>query len=310
MVSVAALATVFLAAKSLQNTFSVDFNHQIMTLGLFFYILRQIHYITERHKKKLTNHSFLEYLSYLFFFPTLFAGPINSFPEFYRDMHRRRFDKEELSAGLERILYGYVKIVVLANWLVTGKMSAYIDSISAQYNSMAAYLDCVRYGLNLYFQFSGYSDIAIGFSLAMGFRVIENFNHPYLAPNINCFWQRWHISLSQWCRDYVFMSVIAVTRRPILAVLSSMLVIGLWHELSLRYAAWALYHGFGIAVWHQFQHFKRKIHLPQHVWLKKGLTFFSIVCTMNFVILSFVLTKSNSLAEAFEVFLTILNLKK
>jgi alginate O-acetyltransferase complex protein AlgI len=225
-------------------------------------------------------------------------------------MHRRRFDTEELSAGLERILYGYVKIIVLANWLVTGKMNAYIDSISAQHQSMAAYLDCVRYGLNLYFQFSGYSDIAIGFSLAMGFRIIENFNHPYLAPNISCFWQRWHISLSQWCRDYVFMTVIAVTRRPILAVLSSMLAIGLWHELSLRYAAWALYHGLGIAVWHQFQHFKRKIQLPHLVWLKKSLIFFSIAFTMNFVILSFVLTKSNSLAEAFDVFLTIFNLKK
>lgn len=305
--SITVLTIVFLLAKSLQNFFPT-FNQQILTLGLFFYILRQIHYITERHKKKLPNHSFTEYLSYLFFFPTFLAGPINSFPEFYRDIHRRRFNKEELSAGLERILYGYAKIIVLANWLVTGKMNTYIESISAQHNALAAYLDCVRYGLNLYFQFSGYSDIAIGFSLAMGFRIIENFNHPYLAPNISCFWQRWHISLSQWCRDYVFMTVIAVTRRPILAVLSSMLVIGLWHELSVRYAAWALYHGFGIAVWHWFQRFKRGARLPDHAWLKKSLTVLSIAFTMNFVILSFALTKSNSLKEALEIYRTIFSL--
>ena len=104
------------------------------------------------------------------------------------------------------------------------------------------------------------------------------------------------------------MTVIAVTRRPILAVLSSMLVIGLWHELSVRYAAWALYHGFGIAVWHWFQRFKRGARLPDHAWLKKSLTVLSIAFTMNFVILSFALTKSNSLKEALEIYRTIFSL--
>ncbi|KAB2881187.1 MBOAT family protein [bacterium] len=308
--SITILAVIFLLAKSFQNIFSVNFNQQIITLGLFFYILRQIHYITERHKKKLPEHTFLDYLYYLFFFPTLMAGPINLFPEFRRDIHRRRFDPEAISLGLERILYGYVKIVVLANWLVTGKMAVYIESISAQHISAAAYLDCVRYGLNLYFQFSGYSDIAIGLSLATGFRIIENFNHPYLAKNINIFWQRWHISLSKWCRDYIFMTVISISRKPILAVLSSMMVIGLWHELSPRYMVWALYHGCGIAVWHFFQHFKRRVQLPDYFWLKKGVAVFSIAFTMNFVILSFAITKSDSLADAFEVYLTIFSLGK
>lgn len=309
-VSIIVLTMVFLLAKSSQNFFSVNSNQQVMTLGLFFYVLRQIHYITERHKKKLPEHSLSDYLSYLFFLPTLLAGPINPFPEFCRDIYRRRFDSEALSISLERILYGYAKIVILANWFVTGKMTAYIESISAQHSSAAAYLDCIRYGLNLYFQFSGYSDIAIGLSLAMGFRIIENFNHPYLSANINEFWQRWHISLSKWCRDYIFMTVISITRRPILAVLSSMLVIGLWHELSARYAVWALYHGCGMAAWHFFQHFKRRIKLPNLVWLNRSLTVFSIAFTMNFVILSFVLTKSNSLTEAFEVYLTILSIGK
>ena len=309
-VSIAALALVFLLAKSFQNFFSADPSQKVIALGLFYYVLRQIHCLAELYKRTLPDHSLSDYLNYLFFFPTLLAGPINLFPEFRRDIQRRRFDVEALSIGLERIVYGYAKVVILANWLITEKMSAYIRSVSTDHNSVAAYLDCVRYGLNLYFQFSGYSDIAIGVSLAMGFRIIENFNHPYLAQNINDFWQRWHISLSKWCRDYVFMSVISVTRKPLLAVLSSMLVIGLWHELSTRYLVWALYHGCGIAVWHSFQHFKRRFQWPDFLWLNRTVTVFSIAFTVNFVILSFALTKSATLTEAFHVYATIFNIGK
>ncbi len=306
--SITVLTTVFIVAKSFQNFFSVSSDQKVMTLGLFFYVLRQMHYLAELYKKRLPEHSLSDYLSYLFFFPTLLAGPINLFPEFRRDIQRRRFDNEALSTGLERIVYGYAKIVILANWLITDKMTAYVDSLSTHHSSLAAYLDCVRYGLNLYFQFSGYSDIAIGFSLAMGFRIVENFNHPYLSVNINEFWQRWHMSLSRWCRDYIFMSVISITRKPILAVLSSMLAIGLWHELSPRYLVWAFYHGCGIAAWHFFQHFKRRIQLPDSSWINNGLTVLSISFTLNFVILSFALTKSGDLHEALKVYLTIFNL--
>src|SRR5690606_22484260 len=98
----------------------------------------------------------------------------------------------------------------------------------------------------LYFKFSGYSDIAIGVSRLLGFRVMENFHYPFIAQNIGDFWKRWHISLSSWCRDYAYMPVWSRLRNGALAALASMLILGLWHELSWRYLAWGLYHGAGI----------------------------------------------------------------
>lgn len=310
VMSIAVLVTVFLVAKSFQDFYTVDSGQQVVTLGLFFYVLRQIHYVVEHYKENLPPHTWSEYLCYLLFFPTILAGPINTFQEFRRDLHRRRFDVESISISLERIVYGYFKIVVVANWLVTSQLSQYLASFSTDHPALGAYLDCIRYGLNLYFQFSGYTDIAVGVSLAAGFRIIENFDHPYLAVNINDFWQRWHISLSRWCRDYVFMSVLSITRRPLLAIVSSMMAIGLWHELSPRYTVWALYHGCGIAVWHLFRHFSQDRPVWRPGWLRRLAVAGSMVFTLNFVILSFAITKSKTLHEALGVYSTILGIEK
>ena len=157
---------------------------------------------------------------------------------------------------MERILYGYVKITLLGNLLVNGWFAQWIAAIAESHVRFKIYLSVVRNGLDVYFQFSGYSDIAIGFALLLGYRVIENFNWPYLQPNISRFWQSWHISLSRWCRDYVYAVVLSSSRSPALAALSTMLVIGLWHAISLNYFFWGLYHAFGIIAWQRFQKLK------------------------------------------------------
>ena len=269
----------------------------LIPLGLSYYSFRQIHYIFENYKGKLPKHNLGDYINYLFFLPTLFIGPIHRFPTFHRYLHRRRWDPQMVSEGLERILYGYVKIVFLANYLVGEIFFKVVKYSSIGHSLISEYLESLQYGMNLYFQFSGYSDVAVGLSLILGFRIIENFNFPFLAINISDFWRRWHISLSDWCRDYVYMPVASVSRKPILGIITSFLVLGLWHAVSYQYLAWGLYHGFGIATWHLFQKIKPKLPQVKNKYAKLLGRLFANCITMNFVIVGFFITKEPDLAS-------------
>jgi len=239
----------------------------------------------------------LDYCRYLLFLPTLVAGPINRFPEFARDSRRRRWDRALCAAGLERMLYGYVKIVVLANYLVVSKLGPWGEGLGPPDSWPVAYLGCVTYGLNLYLQFAGYSDVAIGLALLVGFRVPENFHWPFAATNIHDFWQRWHITLSHWCRDYVFRPVGSLSRSPHLGVVASMLVLGLWHELSWRYCLWGLYHGLGLVVWRVLQPLRARLSAVRSPWLRRPVTALSWALTVYFVTLSFALTSADNLEQ-------------
>lgn len=306
MTAIGSLAALFIWIKIETQLGSGTSGEEILVpLGFSYYTLRQIHYVLESYKGKLRPHGFLDYFCYLFFIPTIQVGPIHRFPDFLRDLKRRRWDSSLISNGLERILYGYAKIVVLGNYLVSKKLTLMILQLEPVYPGIAAYLDCVRYGLNLYFQFGGYSDIAVGFSMLLGFRIIENFHFPFLAQNINDFWQRWHISLSRWCRDYVYIPVISFSRQPAMAAVASMLVLGLWHELSLRYLLWALYHGIGIAVWQQFRRLRDSNPKEARPWALRLKIGFSAIFTLNFVILSFALTKEKTVSAAVDVYRNI-----
>lgn len=263
---------------------------RLLPLGLSFYSFRQIHYIFESYQRRLEEHSLAEFLCYLFFLPTIPVGPIHRFPEFLRDLRRRRWEATDLSDGLERILYGYAKIVILGNYLVGKKFELLIRQYAASNSTLDAYLGSVSYWANLYFQFSGYSDIAIGFSLTMGFRVMENFNYPFLAANIAEFWQRWHISLTSWCRDYVYAPLASLTRRAGVSVLAAMLILGLWHEFSGRYVIWGCYQALGVVIWHRFQAIKQKLPPARGKGMQLLARTASVLLTVHFVMGSTVVT--------------------
>jgi len=267
----------------------------IIPLGMSFYALRVIHLALDAWKGTLPTATRAEYFSYLFFLPTLVAGPINRFAEFQRAYRRRRWEPACFSRGCERILYGYAMMIVLGNYLVSSKMADAVAVLSRTRPGPAEYLDCCRYGLNLYCQFAGYSHVAIGFALVLGFPIVENFRYPFLATHPADFWRRWHISLSDWCRDYIYLPALALSRRPVVAVLAAMLALGLWHEISWRYCLWGLYHGIGIAVGQAIRH-----RLPAvGGWPGRVLAVCGWLLTMNFVILSFLLTKEPNLSAAY-----------
>lgn len=269
-------------------------------LGLSYYAFRQIHYAIERWNGTLPRHDFADYLRYLFFLPTLLVGPINRFPDFLRDERRRRWDAMLFSTGLERILYGFVKIVVLGNALLTGALGGVVLELQAAHPSLAAYLAAWRFVLNAYAQFAGYSDVAIGLALLLGFRIPENFNAPFLAPNPGEFWRRYHITLSAWCRDYVFAPLLSLTRRPALAVGASMLVLGGWHEWTARYLLWGAVQGAGILAGHQTQRW-----LERGGWSRRfprATHWIGVLLTAHFFAFSCLLVQHDTLAEAGRAF--------
>jgi alginate O-acetyltransferase complex protein AlgI len=265
-----------------------------------------MHYALERYKGTLDKHGFKEFLGYLFFLPTIVIGPINRFGPFLRDVRRQRWDGSLMSEGLERILYGYVKITVLGNFLVASQLGGWIETLRPDHPVLGEYLGVVRYGLNSYLQFAGFSDVAIGFALLLGYRVIENFDWPYLRTNISAFWRSWHISLTSWCRDYVYGSVFAVSRSPALGALATLVVVGLWHEISVRYLLWGVYHGVGLIVWQRFQDLKRYLPTVTHPLGRRAIDGLSILLTVHFVWFSFVLVSQPTLAMAWQVYRTIL----
>jgi len=273
--------------------------HSILPLGLSYYAFRQIHYAIEAYKKQLPEHKITDYISYLFFLPTILIGPINRFQPFLKHLQRRRWDTTLFSLGLERILYGMVKITVIGNWLFVFKLNNFIFSIQADHPWLADYLQVVKFVGNAYVQFAGYSDVAIGLSMLLGFKITENFNYPFIAANIADFWRRWHISLSEWCRDYVFYPFLGMTRNAIISIVMSMLVLGAWHEISVRFLVWGGMHAIAISIWHKYEGSILHQKLSQFPYLQKGL---GIFITIHFVMLSFVLIKEDSLRESIDLY--------
>lgn len=270
------------------NGAPVSVEAAIVPLGMSFYTLRQIHYIFESYKNRLKSRKFLDFFCYLFFLPTFLVGPIHRYDRFVRDMGRRRWNSSLFSQGLERILFGYFKVVVLAQFLVLRRIavfSAHFDQI----HFAKVFFDSLIMWVNLYFQFSGYSDIAIGFAALAGFEIMENFNYPFLATNVADFWKRWHISLTSWCRDYVYQPVASYTRRPFLSICAAMLSLGLWHQFSFRYILWGVYQGAGITAWHQFRKIKPEFAAKSRL-ARIPLRIGAGALTLSFIILSYPVT--------------------
>jgi alginate O-acetyltransferase complex protein AlgI len=258
-------------------------------LGLSYVAFRVLHLIVELYRKTIPPQKSFAIISYVFFLPTIVVGPINRAGPFFGDRKRDRLDLSWFSEGIERIIYGYVKIAFLGNYLVSGRLGGYAQTLEPGF--VRQYLRLLAAMFNLYFQFSGFSDVAIGFSLVLGYRVMENFNWPFLQPNIASFWRCWHISLTSWSRDYIYMPLIGIYRNPLLASISAFAFIGLWHDISVQYLLWGLYNAAGVIVWQNWQQVKRKYKLPAKTAFVPPAVFkvVSILLTLHFFMASFII---------------------
>lgn len=232
-------------------------------VGAAYFTLRNLHLLFDWWMGRLANPGLGRILRYQLFLPVIVAGPIHRFQNFERQLARRRNDVSEIAAGAERVLLGLAQALLLGNWLVKN-----IDLLIKQSNFcanpfLAQWCASILDWMALYFIFAGFSSTALGLSLMLGLRLEENFNRPYLARNLIDFWSRWHITLSQWCRDYVFQPVTAITRSPVLGVFAAMAAIGLWHEASAYYLLWSGWQALGLILTRLMQNLLSRPGMPK-----------------------------------------------
>jgi alginate O-acetyltransferase complex protein AlgI len=241
----------FLTIRYFQTNLSQDSDLAVPVLGIAYFTCRHIHYLIETYKSNI-RPNLRQFWHYQSFLPAIVTGPITRYPEFIRELDRRRWDSVRASLAIERIVYGYAVVVIIGNYsiyhLIRQQILIYESNIIVY-----AWLKSLYSWTYLYAQFSGWSSVAVGFSLLIGIRIPENFNRPFLATNLIEFWQCWHISLSSWCKDYVFTPIVSTTRKPLIAIIAAMIAVGIWHELSIYYLLWGTYHAIGIALCRKFQ---------------------------------------------------------
>ncbi|WP_295083981.1 MBOAT family O-acyltransferase [Ruminococcus sp.] len=213
-----------------------------LPIGISFYTFQTISYIIDCHWEKVSpQKSFKNFLLYLTLFPQLVAGPIVRYSSIEKEINERTIELSDVSYGLNRVALGLAKKVLLANQLGL-IVDGFLGNISS--STMAgAWYGALAYGLQIYFDFSGYSDIAIGLGRVFGFHFNENFDHPFMCRDITEFWQRWHISLSTFFRDYVLYIPIFGKRRKYGGLFLVWLCTGIWHGASWNFVLWGLYYG-------------------------------------------------------------------
>lgn len=231
----------------------------LITLGMTFTILRG-YALLESSKKSKKKMSLRDSLLYMLFFPTYSAGPIERVKTFsvQNFTENSTFKPKLFLEGAIRIMLGLFKIQFLANEIVASWLGTIGQGVfSDEYYNGPLYviIFSILSLLKVYLQFSGFSDIAIGASNMLGIKILENFNLPFLATNMIEFWQRWHMSLGQWIKSYLYMPLIRNYGRIYWSIFMAFLIIGLWHEYSVNYFVWGLGHGAALAITQKFKRY-------------------------------------------------------
>ena len=265
------------------STINMVFGTQIkpiglsLPIGISFYTFQTMSYIIDLYRGTVrAEHSYPRYLTYVSMFPQLVAGPIVRFADVQQELYARYIDWEEVRQGILRFLMGLFKKVLIANRV--GALWEEISVLGAGKTSVAtAWLGALSFTLQLYFDFSAYSDMAIGMGQMLGFHFRENFHYPLTAVSVTDFWRRWHISLSTWFRDYVYIPL-GGNRRGIAKHLRNIAVVwfltGLWHGASWNFVLWGVYYGILLAL-EKYVWGSRLGKLPG--WLRHAYALFIIV---------------------------------
>jgi D-alanyl-lipoteichoic acid acyltransferase DltB (MBOAT superfamily) len=238
---------------------SFDISNIILPVGISFFTFQSLSYIFDVYRgKMLPVKNVIDFGFFVSFFPQLVAGPIVRASEFIPQIYNEfRLARREFSHALFLISKGLIKKVIISDYIATNLIDRVFDS-PAVYSGFENLMAVYGYGLQIYCDFSGYTDIAIGVALLLGFRLPINFNSPYKASGISDFWKRWHISLSRWLKDYLYIPLGGNRRgkiRTVINLIITMLLGGLWHGASLMFVIWGLLHGIGLVInriWNSF----------------------------------------------------------
>lgn len=286
----------------------------IRWLGFSYISFRIIHTIRDRQNGKLPDASLIEYVTYVVFFPALTAGPIHRIERFLADLRNPApLNMDGLLYAGQRYVIGLFKKFILADCLALIALNG--TNAMQVHQTGWMWLLLYAYAFQLFFDFSGYTDIAIGIGLLAGIRLPENFNNPYLKPNLTQFWNNWHMSLTQWFRAYFFNPLTRAMRKKGLSIpvivlttqVSTMLLIGFWHGITWNYVLWGLWHGIGLFINNRWSD-RTKVWMDTHITTRPQRLLAQvsgIVLTFNFVALGWVFFALPDLRMSWHVFLTL-----
>ena len=217
-----------------------------LPLGISFFTFQTLSYTIDVYNEKVkANTNFINFATYVTLFPKLVAGPIVRYSDIESELKYRTFSIDQFSEGVKRFIIGLGKKMIIANnlaFVADGAFEVPIDQVSFSF----AWIGIFAYAFQIYFDFAGYSDMAIGLGKMFGFNFPENFNFPYISKSIKEFWRRWHISLSTWFRDYLYIPLGGNklgNKRTYINLIIVFLITGLWHGAKWNFVVWGLWHG-------------------------------------------------------------------
>ncbi len=223
--------------------------HIALPIGISFYTFQTLSYTIDVYRGQVkASHHFIDYAAYVTMFPQLVAGPIVRYADIADQLGNKDLSVENFSLGLQRFIIGLAKKMLIANSFAEIADQVYAFP-SEQVSSLWAWTGIIAYSFQIYYDFAAYSDMAIGMGRMTGFRFLENFNYPYISRSVREFWQRWHMSLSYWFRDYLYISLGGNRLgkgRTYLNLFIVFFATGLWHGASWNFVIWGLFHGFFI----------------------------------------------------------------
>jgi alginate O-acetyltransferase complex protein AlgI len=277
--------------------------HIVMPVGISFWTFQALSYLFDLYREEELTPTLPEFSLYMAFWPTVLSGPVCRLPEMLPQFRSdRRPSRADVWTGIQRIALGLFMKVVLAQLLAEGLIpAAGVNAgfgLKSGWGGFDVWILAVGFGFELYFDFAGYSNIVIGAARLFGFVLPENFENPYLSLTPSAFWTRWHMSLSFWIRDYLFLPL-AMLRREIwwrnAALIIAMVLFGLWHKGALLFAAWGLYQGVLLVIHRLGQQAKRRwdIQMPA-----RAGTFLAWLATFSAISLGWVLFRASTPAQA------------
>lgn len=262
-----------------------------LPLGISFYTFQQISYIADIYMQKVKpERNLIDFATYITMFPQLIAGPIVKYDDIHKQLANRKESINKFGEGVQRFIIGLGKKVILANNI--GVISTQVKEVNLNDLSIVlSWIGIIAFTLQIYFDFSGYSDMAIGLAKMFGFDFLENFDYPYISKSITEFWRRWHMSLGGWFREYIYIPLGGNKKGTLIQVRNLFIVwftTGLWHGASTNFVVWGLY--FGVIL------FIEKIYLKD--LLKKIPSIFSHIYTLIIVMIGWVIFDMNTLTDS------------
>ena len=219
-------------------------------IGVAYVTLRALHVILDGWMGRIGSLGWRDSWQYFLFLPVIAAGPVNRLPHFQHQLRRRRFEAMQVFSGAERFGSGLVLVFVIDGQIFARLKRGITEFTAATPVPEFAllWIDSAVGWVQLYVVFSGTTNVALGLSLMMGLALEENFDHPWAARSLPEFWSRWHMTLTHWVRDYVFRPSVAAMRSPLMGLVLTMLIVGLWHAFSVYYVLWAVWQSLGIII--------------------------------------------------------------